>query len=133
MIKTCFIRKESRASTRGVQGSIPVKQYKGISLVCQVRLTVPLRFRLPIKETTCFFLRGRVLLVFSTPFKEEMKQGDIVAFRSDEEIIIHRFVEISGTKKTFITRPDAGRALGRVSLRRVEIVGKAIDFLRGRR
>ena len=80
------------------------------------------------------FLRERDVIFFSHPIEEKIRRGDIIAYRSKEDIIIHRIVEISGTnEKIFMTKPDAAKARDDGWVSGNEIIGKAVAFSRGKK
>jgi signal peptidase I len=80
------------------------------------------------------FLKTGDIIFFSHPLEKEIRKGDIIAYRSTGDIIIHRVVEISGTKKRiFMTKPDASRVKDDGCLRGDEIVGKAVAIWRGKK
>lgn len=80
------------------------------------------------------FLREGDIIFFSYPLEEEIRKGNIIAYRSTEDIIIHRVVGITGTKKKiFMTKPDASRTKDDACLRGDEIIGKAVAFSRGKK
>jgi len=80
------------------------------------------------------FLREGDIIFFSQPPGEKMRHGDIIAYRSKGDIIIHRIVEISGTnKKSFMTKPDASKARDDGWVSGDEIVGKAVAISRGKK
>ncbi len=72
--------------------------------------------------------KGDAVIIQKITKDEEIKKGDIIAYKRDNEIIIHRLVKIKtkNNEKIYITKGDANNSEDNVEIKIKNIKGKVI-------
>lgn len=72
--------------------------------------------------------KGDAVIIKKVKEENEIKKGDIIAYKTNDKIIIHRLVEITteDNEKRYITKGDANNAEDNVEIKLKNIKGKVI-------
>ena len=72
--------------------------------------------------------KGDAVIIKKITKDEEIKKGDIIAYKRDNKIIIHRLVKIKtkNNKKIYITKGDANNSEDNIEIKIKNIKGKVI-------